>query len=261
MMWRDVVDEDGILSISNYKQYARDFLSLDTPHWDLFWEPVKSERGDSVFFIPCGIKGKGDYVHYTSFQKGSKGYGGSLCGFKVKDSKGNTAVIKIQGPWHSNSGALFTETGIDLRKNHLTMGVVGRETRKNTFTLTDLLHTDKQPVLGAFNRIKMITRELCEIHWEELFVVHVSRGGSSCGKESPFHLEQIRMAFFDRMTRGVVDIELRGNAENKEILVKLDEDANREEVKSVLIKKAYAKVWDEKDGVVVNVSGSLNERE
>ena len=57
---------------------------------------------------------------YVDGCPGSQGFGGSTLTFKMVDG----SEVQLKGPWHSNSEALFYETGVDVRGLHKTFVVI-----------------------------------------------------------------------------------------------------------------------------------------
>ena len=139
-------------------------------HW--FWPAKHAEPGAMVHCGSPVIAGKR-----------SNGYGGATLKFNTPDG-----VIPIQGPWHSNTDALFEKTGIDLRDKHLTYGVIGtgREHPNHRTVITGVVHADPEGgVLGHFDRITAKAQELADEHQQPFYYYTRSRGGSSCGPIYP----------------------------------------------------------------------------
>lgn len=108
----------------------------------------------------------------------SHGFAGRTIKFPLKDG----STYKAKGPWHSNSNALFIDTGVDVRDQHETFVVLskGRKTTgppRYEMLLTDVVYIDDKPTLGKLNR----DEELAEKFPEAKFSYSESRSGSSCG--------------------------------------------------------------------------------
>ena len=145
-------------------------IDADGTHW--FWPHDHPEPGAMVH---CGSP--------VMAGKRSDGYGGATLNFSTPDG-----VIPIQGPWHTNTNALFEKTGVDLRDRHLTYGVVGtgREYENNRTIITGLVHADPpEGVLGRFERIETLAQELADRECRPFYYFRRSRGGSSCGLVYP----------------------------------------------------------------------------
>lgn len=150
------------------------------------WNYTKDADG-VYWFWPAEHPEPGAMVHCGSpiiAGRKSDGYGGAIMAFRTAD--GN---INIQGPWHSNTDALFERTGVDLRDKHLTYGVVGtgRDTTTDFHTvITGVVHADpKDGVLGTFERINVIAQELADREDRPFYYYRKSHGGSSCGPVYP----------------------------------------------------------------------------
>lgn len=113
--------------------------------------------------------------------RGFQGFGGSTLTFPLV----NGGEIKLQGPWHSNSGALYEDTGIDVRDKHYTFVVVSRRRESGghyEMIMADVIYRDDAPVLGPFNRGDAIAEELLKTTGaDSLCLYSESEGGSSCG--------------------------------------------------------------------------------
>ena len=109
----------------------------------------------------------------------SDGFGGRELSFTLVDD----TVIKLKGPWHTNSEALYSATGVDVRDTHLTFGCVSRarDYEGNKTNMVDVIYIDEQPTLGLFQRIANIAKNLVNKHKCTLYTYTQSQSGSSCG--------------------------------------------------------------------------------
>lgn len=121
----------------------------------------------------------GDSIYEQGGPK-SEGFGGALLEFKLSNGCDS---VKLKGAWHSNSSALFQDTGIDLRLQHLTWGVIGtkRSHDDGRSVIENLLWFDKEPTYGAFKRIEDKATEMSHQMKKTLYYYSRSVGGSSCG--------------------------------------------------------------------------------
>ncbi len=146
-------------------------IDAEGTHW--FWPASHPEPGAMVH---CGSP--------VFAGKRSDGFGGATLTFNTADGP-----IPIQGPWHSNTNALFERTGVDLRDKHLTYGVIGtgrESTPTHNTVITGVVHADpKEGVLGTFDRIKEKAQQLANEHEQPFYYYSKSRGGSSCGPVYP----------------------------------------------------------------------------
>jgi hypothetical protein len=140
-------------------------------HW--FWPSVHVEPGAMVH---CGSP-------VRAGKRPSEGYAGRTMHFPTKEG-----VIAIQGPWHSNSDALYKRTGVDLRDKHLTFGLVAlqRTHRGNDTVFKDVLYIDPQNgVIGRFKRIQDMAQAMADERDEVVFYYQRSHGGASNGPLCP----------------------------------------------------------------------------
>lgn len=139
-------------------------------HW--FWPTDHDEAGAMVH---CGSP--------VMAGKRSGGYGGRTITFMTKDGG-----IDIQGPWHSNSDALFEETGVDIRDRHRTYGIVSmnRDYDGTTTIMVGVVHADPEDgAIGTFGRIEEMAKKFADRHERPFYYYRKSRGGSSCGSVYP----------------------------------------------------------------------------
>jgi hypothetical protein len=115
----------------------------------------------------------------TSNSKDSMaGFGGATLSFPLVDG----TTFELHGGWHSNSDALFSDTGVDVRDKLYTFVVLskGREFPKNGYwmgVMTDVVYKDEKPTLGNYYRYK----ELIKQYPEAKFQYMESSGGSVSG--------------------------------------------------------------------------------
>jgi len=109
----------------------------------------------------------------------SDGFGGATLTFKLDDG----TTIALAGPWHSNADSLFDDTGYDCRDKYTSLGIIGlgRESDWNKGDLyKEVLHYDKKPVIGNFDRIEKLAQEKANELGKEIFYsVRTSGGGCS----------------------------------------------------------------------------------
>lgn len=123
---------------------------------------------------------------YVSGGKNSQGFTGRTLVFKLEDG----STLELQGPWHSNSTSLLADTGYDIRDKYLTFGVIGKQIRYGDYglspvTIIDVLHKDKEWVLGEFDRIQKLAQEIANDLGETICCFQKSQGGSSSGTVKP----------------------------------------------------------------------------
>lgn len=163
----------------------------------LVWRKHTTDRGETWLTRADGL---GDTVIYHNPKNTSRGFGGATLTFTLEDE----STIQLKGPWSSNTQALFTSTGIDLREKHTTWGCVGRWRDYNyqnspmgVATIGALLYFDKEPTVGPFERIRLLAERLAYDRDEILFYFEESIGGSRCGHVYPHdHLTPMKNRSF-----------------------------------------------------------------
>ena len=135
------------------------------------WYIIKGKSGGN-WLIPVNDPEPAAHVHYHHpNDKNSEGYAGRTLPFKLEDG----SVYQAQGPWHSNSDALFRDTGVDIRDQHLTFVVLAKD--RDGSVMKDVLYIDDKPTLGKFERYK----ELATQYPDARYYYSESHGGSSMG--------------------------------------------------------------------------------
>lgn len=121
---------------------------------------------------------------------GEGGFGGSELSFVLTDG----SILKLKGPWHSNSNSFLRDTGIDITDKHYTYGVISleKEYPKNVGNfndwnplMKDVLYKDTQFTLGKFERIEKLAQEMANKLGKIVHYYSESMGGSSCGQKNP----------------------------------------------------------------------------
>lgn len=118
---------------------------------------------------------------YVEGGPNSDGFGGRTLTFPLVEG----GEVKLKGPWHTNSGDLFANTGIDVRDKHYTFVVISRDRKsgKNYESImVDVLYRDDEPQLGSFHRGDVLARQWAKEIGAPVFLYSQSSGGSSCGQ-------------------------------------------------------------------------------
>ncbi|MCE5308922.1 MAG: hypothetical protein LLG20_14885 [Acidobacteriales bacterium] len=141
----------------------------------------------NTWYIPVNTETPGEGIQLDTHDPRSEGYAGRTLSFRLEDG----TVDQVKGPWHSNSSALFEDTGVDVRDTFRTFVVIGlqREYRntKDAYappTIIDVLYLDPpEGQIGSFNREKAIAKKLFGEYaeLETLYYYSQSRGGTSSG--------------------------------------------------------------------------------
>lgn len=126
---------------------------------------------------------------YVSGGKHSQGYGGRTLTFHLEPGGGKAALV---GPWHSNSGALLADTGIDVTDRYLTFGVIGLGREYGTvgmglhpITIKDVVLKDTEWTLGTYDRIEVLAQELANELGTSVVYFVKSKGGTHSGFTKP----------------------------------------------------------------------------
>ncbi|MDO8610336.1 MAG: hypothetical protein Q7R95_07335 [bacterium] len=141
------------------------------------------KSGNTWLVAHCEYAAENVYVtnnpqNTTSKSQGFEGFGGST----LKMPLVNGEIFELHGGWHTNSDALFDDTGIDVRNTYRTFVVLAKE----RFSLNDstyrtglrgIIYKDEKPTLGTYDRYK----DLIKQYPEAKYYYMSSRGGSSCG--------------------------------------------------------------------------------
>lgn len=121
---------------------------------------------------------------YVEGGPNSDGFGGRTLTFQLVDG----GQVKLKGPWHTNSGDLFANTGVDVRDKHYTFVVISRRRESGEHyesVMVDVLYKDDEPQLGSFHRGDELARQWAREIGAPVFLYSASSGGSSCGQVKP----------------------------------------------------------------------------
>lgn len=138
----------------------------------------KRYKGKTCVWYVADVENDGDFIYCDTGRKNSEGFGGRELEFSLV----NGSVVKVKGPWQSNSSSFFEDTGVDLRKKHLTSVVISRGRRQDEFyntVMQDVVYYDERPMVGSFDRWKEIAKEL-KVEGP-MFYYKRSLGGSATG--------------------------------------------------------------------------------
>lgn len=134
-------------------------------------------KGKHIWLVP--VNNDPSMIHVHTQSPSSQGYGGSNIEFKIDDG----SIYMVKGPWRSNTEDLFLETGLDLRKNHETFGIIALDRRSvkhkpMQYDYFDVLHMDDGPVIGEFDRIeKMAQIKANDLNKNVYYQVQTAGGG------------------------------------------------------------------------------------
>lgn len=147
---------------------TKKFKKIETER-KVWYVSAQDNSADNVYVSIKGEKPDGCF----------RGFGGATLKFALEDG----TVDEVTGPWHSNTEALFNDTGLDIRDRHMTFGAVGKDRvydddHKRCF-LSDVMFEDDDWVIGSFHRIKDIAQKLADESGERVWYYSQSQGGST----------------------------------------------------------------------------------
>jgi len=136
-------------------------------------------------YLVADVPNCAGYV-YVEGDANSDGFGGRTLSFELVSGE----IIKLKGPWHTNSEDLFRATGVDVRDKHLTFGCISKERGStgnpyHSTIMQDVLYIDKEPTIGPFERIRDMAQRMADERNETLYYYSESESGSSNGPVKP----------------------------------------------------------------------------
>lgn len=147
---------------------------LYTPHW--------SAKHGTLWLVP-DIQNASHI--WCSGGPGSRGLGGHEKTFPLVKAIGGSITLK--GPFHANPHDLFNETGIDMRNQIWSWGVLGRrfdhDANSGRDVIADLVYIDTIAMPGVIDRVERLGQTLIDLGYEEeLFYYSETAGGCGYGK-------------------------------------------------------------------------------
>lgn len=141
---------------------------------------VQGRRGHTWLYA-ANKPNSGAYVYVDTHDPRSQGFGGSWLTFNLEDG----SEYKCKGPWHSNSDALYADTGVDLRDKHFTQVYVSRgmEYEENDWyspVLLDVFYKEDEPILGAYDRYLTVVADVLNRCGEERVFYRMESEGGAC---------------------------------------------------------------------------------
>lgn len=118
---------------------------------------------------------------YVEGEPNCYGFGGRDLTFELEDS----SEITLRGPWHSNADSLYSDTGYDIRDKYLTQGICSLDIDYSTELYKDVLHYDKNPVVGEYNRVNKIAQEFANKLNKTVYYCMRTSGGSERAQVDP----------------------------------------------------------------------------
>lgn len=144
------------------------------------------------------VPNMGGRIYVTNSEdwtKRGEGFGGGTIEMPMKEG----GIFELRGGWHTNSGALFEDTDVDLSQRNLTFVVISRgldysqrrvdpqSGREYLATIMkDIVYMDPEGGLeGYFMRGKHLCVAMMNETGEAYFQYSGSNGGSSYGRMKP----------------------------------------------------------------------------
>ncbi len=123
---------------------------------------------------------------YQDGGPGSDGMAGRTLTFQLEDG----SSVDFIGPWKTTAGALFADTGHDVRGTTLVQGILAfsMERAKKWEApdiYRDVIHYDETAVVVAYGSHKDIAQAKANETGREVFFAYVSKGGGAAGAAKP----------------------------------------------------------------------------
>lgn len=141
-----------------------------------------------TWFVPAVTvrPNRADHIYRTAYEDRSRrgtGFAGGTIILPLIDG----TDFELLGGWRTNSKQLLEDTGIDCSNMYLTYGAVGLHKISGGYMpgLFGLLHADKAPLIGKFDRIESIAQQFANERQEYVHYNVVSYGGGSAGGKDP----------------------------------------------------------------------------
>jgi hypothetical protein len=142
-------------------------------------------KSGAIWIIPASGRFRASDIHCRdSKREHSEGYYGSTLTWTLEDG----STCSLQGPWHSNAGALYEDTGVDLRECHQTWCAVSKDVRfmrNGAIELIDPIYADEEVQESNFDRGDQIGQRIADERREPVYLVRESDGGGCYGWVCP----------------------------------------------------------------------------
>ncbi len=155
------------------------YFNLDSPMisgigevQERVFKEIKGKKGKRWFVAVQNNEADNIYVETTECNNG-------FCGRKMKFKLQDGSIVTAIGPWHSNSGALYKDTGYDCRNKHLTYGIVAKERIYvgGQTKYVNVVFVDTEFTLGSFNRIDDIAQFFANKFGQRIYYAVKTMGG------------------------------------------------------------------------------------
>jgi hypothetical protein len=159
-----------ILKINQHKNIPEEYKKCDKFH--------KVETDNSIWLYG-DCRNPAAYIYFLDKKNhtygGFEGFGGATLKFNLV----NGEQISLKAPWHSNSHALYKQTGIDLRKKNYIWGIIALGVIE---TYPDYIYKNViycQGKIGSYSRIMNGAKKLAAQYKQDMYYYFESAGGSS----------------------------------------------------------------------------------
>jgi len=157
----------------------------------LTYKKINGKRPGTLWLVANQENAADNVYFHDSNDKNSDGFAGRVIHFQLESTvPGQTGdVLSLKGPWHSNSGALFADTGYDCRNKYRTRVIVSKGNRYDDHyleILTDVVYCE--PVegrLGTFNRGDEIAQKIADDLGKPVRLYSESKSGSCSRQVNP----------------------------------------------------------------------------
>jgi len=108
------IDEPYRMQSGRYEAEIRKYKKLIGKSGRIWLVAIQDNPADNIYVSAASAENQPGY-------KGFRGFAGRTLTFELEDGD----ILELQGPWATNSDALFKDTGYDIRDKYLTFGVIG----------------------------------------------------------------------------------------------------------------------------------------
>ncbi len=147
--------------------YNRIFKKVQGKSGKTWFIAIQKNPADNIYVFNPNDKGKV-----------MRGFGGRKMRFKLEDG----TIEEVDAPWHSNSDALFDDTGIDVKNMHLTKVVLclgGVEYQGgHSWKMRNVIYKENEHKLGSFNRGEELAQEYANKLGKRVYYWIESMGGA-----------------------------------------------------------------------------------
>lgn len=165
--------KDESCRLFNYDNSDNVYKKIETKS-NVWYVSLASNAGDDIYV----------YVKNEDPDSYFKGYGGATLMFKLEDG----TIDAVKGPWHSNSGALLSDTGYDVTNKFYTFGVIGKGRAfddDHVAYIDDVIYKDETWTIGGFNRISEMAQKMADQLNVKVWYYVQSIGGSTTAWKDP----------------------------------------------------------------------------